>query len=281
MENLTGQRFGMLVVIRKTDKKQYGYLIWECRCDCGNIAYKSIQQLKHSKMASCGCYLKEFHNEQMQRTLLNGTYRNIVKRAQTVRRDSTTGIRGVTKLLNRNKYVATIYFKKKRYFLGNYDTIEEAKLSRKAAEERFYKEFIRECEENKYNSNKIIWNKEEIRQAINNFIFKNKREPVYEDFRNAVTNKLPTTHILKKLYGTYSIAIIMRKLNLDTSHNYGKWDRKNVISAIKKFNKVNGRLPTSKDLKQNKDLPYWKTITTHLRIKTMVDFKNFFEKNNE
>jgi len=36
--DLIGQRFGRLVVLEKTDKRdKSGCFIWKCKCDCGNI----------------------------------------------------------------------------------------------------------------------------------------------------------------------------------------------------------------------------------------------------
>ena len=63
IKDLTGQRFGRLVVI-----KQAGYHItpsgdkyvqWECQCDCGNICYVVGKQLKSGKTQSCGCLKRE------------------------------------------------------------------------------------------------------------------------------------------------------------------------------------------------------------------------------
>ena len=56
---LVGQRFGHLTVIRDSNKrfKSCGNIIWECKCDCGNITYVSTGNLKAevNKTVSCGC----------------------------------------------------------------------------------------------------------------------------------------------------------------------------------------------------------------------------------
>lgn len=52
--DLTGQRFRKLVVLRyaHTDKHRY----WVCRCDCGNETVVASNQLKKANgTASCGC----------------------------------------------------------------------------------------------------------------------------------------------------------------------------------------------------------------------------------
>lgn len=58
-ENLIGQRFGKLTVIRKADeKKTYGgkeYVAWVCKCDCGNEVEVITSALKNGNTTSCGC----------------------------------------------------------------------------------------------------------------------------------------------------------------------------------------------------------------------------------
>jgi hypothetical protein len=53
--DLTGQRFGKLVAIRKTDERINGSIVWECKCDCGNTHLASVNQLRTGHVKSCGC----------------------------------------------------------------------------------------------------------------------------------------------------------------------------------------------------------------------------------
>ena len=54
--NLTGQRFGHVVVQAKTDqRKNNGEVIWECKCDCGSIFYTGTGTLRYGTTKSCGC----------------------------------------------------------------------------------------------------------------------------------------------------------------------------------------------------------------------------------
>ena len=53
--DLTGQRFGKLVAICKTDERKSGSVVWECKCDCGKTAYVAVQYLRSGKTRSCGC----------------------------------------------------------------------------------------------------------------------------------------------------------------------------------------------------------------------------------
>lgn len=56
--DLTGQRFGKLVVLNITSKRtKIGQPIWKCQCDCGNVHYACSSDLKNKKVKSCGCLL--------------------------------------------------------------------------------------------------------------------------------------------------------------------------------------------------------------------------------
>ena len=54
-KDLTGQRFGALVVLNATEERRNGQVIWSCQCDCGKITLMSTNQLKQRKIPSCGC----------------------------------------------------------------------------------------------------------------------------------------------------------------------------------------------------------------------------------
>ena len=58
--NLVGERFGNLVVIEETEMRQYGKVVWKCRCNCGNIVYLNTSRLKGGNDISCGCQKESF-----------------------------------------------------------------------------------------------------------------------------------------------------------------------------------------------------------------------------
>lgn len=66
-KDLTGERFGRLLVIGKTEKRgPDGSIIYECLCDCGNICFVSRNRLiikGHSRKRSCGCLHDETHKQ--------------------------------------------------------------------------------------------------------------------------------------------------------------------------------------------------------------------------
>ena len=54
-KDLVGMRFGKLTVLRITEERYNGNIVWECRCDCGNIKRVSGGALKAGDTKSCGC----------------------------------------------------------------------------------------------------------------------------------------------------------------------------------------------------------------------------------
>ena len=52
--DLTGQRFGMLTVLRRAESRN-GKVCWTCRCDCGSTIEVSGNNLKRGHTVSCGC----------------------------------------------------------------------------------------------------------------------------------------------------------------------------------------------------------------------------------
>ena len=62
-KDLTGQRFGRLVVIEKAGRyvSPHGKTatIWLCQCDCGNTKEVITSELTTGHVKSCGCYQTE------------------------------------------------------------------------------------------------------------------------------------------------------------------------------------------------------------------------------
>ena len=58
-KDMTGQKFGKLTVLEKTDKRTSNRsIIWKCKCDCGNLCEVSRDSLIQGTQ-SCGCLKKE------------------------------------------------------------------------------------------------------------------------------------------------------------------------------------------------------------------------------
>lgn len=52
--DLTGQRFGRLIVIERCGSHN-GSALWRCKCDCGNEKTINGAQLRNGSTRSCGC----------------------------------------------------------------------------------------------------------------------------------------------------------------------------------------------------------------------------------
>ena len=60
MYNLLNQRFGRLLVTKKSNLRSSGHIMWECVCDCGNITCVSSLSLRKGYTKSCGCLHQEY-----------------------------------------------------------------------------------------------------------------------------------------------------------------------------------------------------------------------------
>ena len=58
--DLTGQRFGRLIVLRRDTSKISRYIYWVCQCDCGNVVSILGTNLKRGATKSCGCLKKGY-----------------------------------------------------------------------------------------------------------------------------------------------------------------------------------------------------------------------------
>lgn len=58
-KDLTGQKFGRLLVIKMVERDKHHYVRWLCRCDCGNEKIALGNNLIRGLTLSCGCLRKE------------------------------------------------------------------------------------------------------------------------------------------------------------------------------------------------------------------------------
>jgi hypothetical protein len=55
MTDFSGQRFGMLVALRRDPTSANRYIRWICRCDCGREVSRFASNLANHHATSCGC----------------------------------------------------------------------------------------------------------------------------------------------------------------------------------------------------------------------------------
>ena len=66
-EDLTGRKFGNLLVVRKTDQRKNRAVVWECLCKCGKTCYV-VTGILNYRNRSCGCD----RNKSMGHSFRNG-----------------------------------------------------------------------------------------------------------------------------------------------------------------------------------------------------------------
>ena len=54
VRDLTGMRFGRLVVVEYVGKSKQGRM-WRCKCDCGGETLATAGRLNYGNVTSCGC----------------------------------------------------------------------------------------------------------------------------------------------------------------------------------------------------------------------------------
>jgi len=144
-EDISGQRFGRLVVIRRAKVPgQSPHQFWECRCDCGNTTIANVNNLRNGTTRSCGCLLVE-NGHKVQEWNKENEYQGgvfIPALRKKIAKNNTTGVKGVCYNSRTGMYRAQITIKRKKYFLGEYQTLEEAAAARKRGEEIYHKPYL-------------------------------------------------------------------------------------------------------------------------------------------
>lgn len=100
--DLTGQRFGRLVVIERVGTRSRNAL-WKCKCDCGNEKEVLSGSLANGHTKSCGCFRSQFAREKvtthgMCKTKLHGVWTAMKARCSNSHLESYSnyGGRGIT-----------------------------------------------------------------------------------------------------------------------------------------------------------------------------------------
>ena len=64
-KDITGQRFGRLVILKriKASENNGKYDYCKCICDCGNEKIVRLGSLRNGSTKSCGCYNRDFHSK--------------------------------------------------------------------------------------------------------------------------------------------------------------------------------------------------------------------------
>ena len=71
-KDITGKRYGRLVVIKQAGKAKNGGTLWECQCDCGNTTKVITASLNNGRTRSCGCLQREKARKQGEASRTHG-----------------------------------------------------------------------------------------------------------------------------------------------------------------------------------------------------------------
>lgn len=145
-DDLTGKQFGRLTVIGRshTRHKTQGHVMWLCRCACGRTVEVLSKYLTGGETKSCGCWKAEhghhLHQYNKLHLVKDGVFLPLLR--SQVRKDNTTGVKGVSVNRENGKFRASIMIKRKRIYLGEYNNLAEAAGARKIAEEVYYRPYL-------------------------------------------------------------------------------------------------------------------------------------------
>ena len=71
--DISGSRYGRLVVLKYDHTDKEGRACWQCLCDCGNVVVVSGKSLRTGNTKSCGCYNIEKSTERIvKRNTIHG-----------------------------------------------------------------------------------------------------------------------------------------------------------------------------------------------------------------
>ena len=137
--DIAGKRFRKLTVTEYAGKRA-GMHRWRCICDCGNETIVGQTLLQNGKTKSCGCLQQTQILKNMK--FVDGTSVTAIE-ARMSRPPISTNSSGYNGVYHssRGKWRAQIGFKGKMYYLGSFDSIQDAIDARKEGE-KMYENFL-------------------------------------------------------------------------------------------------------------------------------------------
>lgn len=94
VRDISGQRFGSLVAVRRVGSDSNGHSQWECICDCGKTVVNLSNRLLTGNTSTCGCRNGHgMRNSRLYRTWVNMKARCYDPRQSNYRFYGAKGIR--------------------------------------------------------------------------------------------------------------------------------------------------------------------------------------------
>ena|SRR5208282_5065311 len=95
--DLQNRRFGRLTVVRRCPDHVtiggHAIVVWQCSCDCGNLADISSGSLSQGKTKSCGCLLTEARKTNGRANVRHGGYAETSSYSDRVRYQALVNIK--------------------------------------------------------------------------------------------------------------------------------------------------------------------------------------------
>ncbi len=145
--DLTGQRFGRLVVVSRCGKYKNGNATWNCHCDCGNSVVVDGYRLRKGLTKSCGCLRNELTKKRILKERVFGEHigntdnfvspEGINYSSCRISTKNKTGVIGVSYDKKSGKYFARLYFKGRYVLIKSFTNFEDAVQCRRDAEEQY------------------------------------------------------------------------------------------------------------------------------------------------
>lgn len=146
LEDLTGERFGELVVLEyeKNKSREHNQTYWKCKCSCGKICSIGKKHLRDGTTISCGHlrvqsgkdHISNFDKMKTNHQKYNTNLETI--RNQKMQPNNTSGVKGVDYHRNRDEWRARVYIGRKEITKW-FKTKEEAVECRNELIEKYYK----------------------------------------------------------------------------------------------------------------------------------------------
>lgn len=128
IRNLT---FGYLTAVEPTAARCRKDVVWRCKCKCGSIVELPATRLLRGNTLSCGCMKADSIRSASKN--IAGTHLVMSLKEDERKMDTISGFTGVSP--KRDKWIAYITYRGKRYNLGTYSNLEDAVKARARAKE--------------------------------------------------------------------------------------------------------------------------------------------------
>ncbi|KRM12752.1 hypothetical protein FD16_GL001930 [Paucilactobacillus suebicus DSM 5007 = KCTC 3549] len=145
--DMTGKRFGRLVVIKRAKNAKNGGARWLCQCDCGSTKVVDGTRLRSGVTKSCGCIRAEMAKERFRKDpkiRQNMRHKEFLYSPQGIpystlkkSKRNRTGQVGVSQDQQTGKWFARLMVNNHYVLLKSFTNFDDAVDARKNAEKKY------------------------------------------------------------------------------------------------------------------------------------------------